>query len=528
MFSPSSQTFIEVDAGITAEIICLRMLWLWLFTFLLLFTIHVRALYLVSEGQTVLDAEPLAEEGVLSSFVAQPARGWTVEDILDAAETANADVWHVSPSHVDVYFSTIRNYHESQLKAANLSESTRIIDRSLLSATPYPTSAPSWNLSSLSNTTFHASYHPLYEVENFMEELATLNPHLVQLANLGHSAEGREMFAIKISRDTLSQKSGSSAQGKAKTGIVVTGAQHAREWVATSTALYLAHALVASAAEPYAMSSLLDDHSAVRPPSRVSSTFIHEFYIIPLPNPDGYAYTWEHDRLWYKNRQILGPNEKCVGLDMNRQGIPLDGHKWKPTARFPRLKAADPSTSNSRGGIDPCTQWYPGHRPFQSPEVNNIANYITTLPALQVYIDLRSYGQMLSAPFSYSCKKMPKDAENLSEAALGATRAIKLVHGTTFTTGGLCSMLYKAPGNVVDWMYAKAGVPYSYAVHLRDTGTYGFSLPAEWIRPVGEETASMIQFLAEFTPGGRKCALPLHPQPECSADNLLSAAELPV
>ncbi len=67
-------------------------------------------------------------------------------------------------------------------------------------------------------------------------------------------------------------------------------------------------------------------------------------------------------------------------------------------------------------------------------------------------------------------------------------------------------------------MYKKAGIKYSYSVHLRDTGTvrpipsgalpatmsmtrtfqYGFNLPAEWIRPVGEETAAMIRSLAEF------------------------------
>jgi Zinc carboxypeptidase len=34
-------------------------------------------------------------------------------------------------------------------------------------------------------------------------------------------------------------------------------------------------------------------------------------------------------------------------------------------------------------------------------------------------------------------------------------------------------MLYRAPGNIVDWMYKRAGIKYSYVVHLRDTGTVG-------------------------------------------------------
>ena len=35
-------------------------------------------------------------------------------------------------------------------------------------------------------------------------------------------------------------------------------------------------------------------------------------------------------------------------------------------------------------------------------------------------------------------------------------------------------MLYTAPGNVLDWMYARQKIKYSYAVHLRDTGTVRF------------------------------------------------------
>lgn len=68
------------------------------------------------------------------------------------------------------------------------------------------------------------------------------------------------------------------------------------------------------------MSSLLDVY--VRPFISVFKPcgliYAQDFYVIPSPNPDGYDYTWESDRYWYKNRQIMGPNAKCIGLDMNR------------------------------------------------------------------------------------------------------------------------------------------------------------------------------------------------------------------
>jgi len=303
---------------------------------------------------------------------------------------------------------------------------------------------------------------------------------------LGHSAEGREMLGVKLSRNIGK---------KPRLGFVIHGAQHAREWVATATTLYLAHALVTS------LQGLLDKF---------------DFYVIPTPNPDGYTYTWESDRFWYKNRQIMGPNVKCIGLDMGRNW----GYKWKATAIGGGDNIQDDDdtdtefslpydflkTQNEKDQtpVDPCSHWYPGHRPFESPEANNIANFITTLPNLQAFLDLRTYGQMLSPPYSYSCKVLPRDAEDQFEAATGAAAALGQVHGTKVRVGTLCEQLYKAPGNVIDWMYKRAGIKYSYAVHLRDTGTYGFSLPPEWIRPVGEETSGMVEYLAKFisTPRG--------------------------
>jgi hypothetical protein len=38
----------------------------------------------------------------------------------------------------------------------------------------------------------------------------------------------------------------------------------------------------------------------------------------------------------------------------------------------------------------------------------------------------------VSSPYSYSCKRVPKDAEDQIEAGLGAARALMEVHGTEF------------------------------------------------------------------------------------------------
>ena len=86
--------------------------------------------------------------------------------------------------------------------------------------------------SSLANSTSHAFYHPLDEIHTFMHELAAAHPALIQLINIGHSGEGREMLAMKISSTPPTARAGATNAKKA--GFVITGAQHAREVSAVS------------------------------------------------------------------------------------------------------------------------------------------------------------------------------------------------------------------------------------------------------------------------------------------------------
>jgi len=49
-----------------------------------------------------------------------------------------------------------------------------------------------------------------------------------------------------------------------------------------------------------------------------------------------------------------------------------------------------------------------------------------------------------------------------------------------------------ATGGSMDWAKSKLGVPYTFEWELRDTGSYGFLLPADQIIPTALETLDSI------------------------------------
>ncbi|KAG8907769.1 putative metallocarboxypeptidase ecm14 [Tulasnella sp. 403] len=337
--------------------------------------------------------------------------------VIDSARANNLDIWSLNKDYVDIYFpseSGVPAYFTS-LNHTALSPALPNRETSLR-----PSPIGPWNVSTLANCTFHNGFHTLEEIDSFVQQLANEYPNLVELVRLGKTSENRDILALNISMRRADRPK------KRRKRIVIQGAQHAREvgaslalslasgdqgvwlmqWIASSTALYIAHSLLVHNSDPYSNHKLLK---------------WEDFTIIPLPNPDGYVYTWNHDRLWYKNRADVHGG-KCHGIDLNRNW----DYAWEP--------AVDP---------DPCSHWYPGNQPFQAVEAKAISAYISRTPNIHAFLDLRNYGQLVMYPFSHTCAVHPKDEENLEEGALGAAKALTKTHGTHMGTGSLCHELYR-------------------------------------------------------------------------------------
>ncbi|KAF9425663.1 hypothetical protein BGZ94_007345 [Podila epigama] len=275
-------------------------------------------------------------------------------------------------------------------------------------------------------------YHSFAEHQTWLQSLISSNPTKATAISAGKSFQNRNQNGVKI--------------GNGPNHIVIHGTQHAREWITTMVVEYIAKELV-SGTDPR-VAGYLNKYS---------------IHIIPIMNPDGFVITQTSNRLHRKNAQVNGG---CLGTDTNRNW----GFKW----------GTGGSSSN------PCAEDYKGPSAFSSPEATNIAAYLRSVPKLVTYIDFHSYSQLWMVPYGYTSTR-PGNYAYMNGLAQKAATALRNVHGTSFRTGDIYSTIYQASGSSTDYAYS-VGAGASFAVELRDTGRYGFSLPANQIVPSGQET----------------------------------------
>ncbi|KAH8371495.1 hypothetical protein KR093_007701 [Drosophila rubida] len=284
-------------------------------------------------------------------------------------------------------------------------------------------------------------YHTLDEIYAWLDLLEARYADIVTPFSIGKSYEGRPIRGIKIS-----YKQGNPA-------VFIESNIHAREWITSATITYF-----------------IDELLVPRKPGVRDIATNVDWYIIPVLNVDGFAYSHESERLWRKSRLPSDPKGECIGTDLNRN---FD-YRWM------LIGASD----------DPCSELYAGPSAESDPEISQLTSYINnSIPegTIKIYISLHSYGQYVLSPWGHTAEEFPEHYPQMMGVAKGFADALVRRYGTVFTYGSSATTLYEVSGSGKEWAYGVKNITIPYTIELRDKGELGFLLPPSDIIPVARE-----------------------------------------
>ncbi|KFA72564.1 hypothetical protein S40288_06867 [Stachybotrys chartarum IBT 40288] len=310
------------------------------------------------------------------------------------------------------------------------------------------------DVSTMADITWFNNYHPYAEHLTFLQELQTQFPARARVITSGTTGQGRAITGIHMYGST---------GGGSRPAIIFHGNVHAREWITSMTVEYFAWTLLSGYASNTEIRGFLDRY---------------DFYLFPVVNPDGFVYSQTTDRLWRKNRQAVSGNS-CLGTDVNRNW----NYQWAPTGG---------------ASTNPCAQDYKGPSAASAPETRALASFASSIRSsqgLKLYIDWHSYSQLFMSPYGYSCTALPSRNAEYQRLLAGTVSAIRAVNGLSFGYGPICSTIYRVTGGGVDYVQDVIQADYVFTAELRDTGRYGFVLPANQILPSGQEAWAAVRYL---------------------------------
>ena len=108
---------------------------------------------------------------------------------------------------------------------------------------------------------------------------------------------------------------------------------------------------------------------------------------------------------------------------------------------------------------------------------------------------LSTHGTDKSKAYGYFCTIVTANNAEYQSLAQGVVAAIKAVYGTVFKAGPICPTIYQVSGSSVDYATDVSKAQYAFTSELKDTGSYGFVLPANQILPSATEAYAGFRYL---------------------------------
>jgi len=235
-------------------------------------------------------------------------------------------------------------------------------------------------------------------------------PDLLQRHVIGHSYEGRELYAYSLfdRKNRLFEKCPQ---------VLLTSLMHAREPAGLTVVLYF-------------IGRTLELHEQADPEATYALRS-REVWAVPFVNPDGYV---ANENLLHKViRKNLRPTcdespeqstyQHQSGIDLNRNF----GFHWSPQYK-------------------PCNEEYQGSAPFSEPETQALKQLIEAHD-FKTAVNFHSYGGMLTHPYNFGAKRLRADDQEFYD------EIAKVFDWPRFGPA-LATVGYPAPGESDDWMYS--------------------------------------------------------------------------
>jgi hypothetical protein len=261
------------------------------------------------------------------------------------------------------------------------------------------------------------SYDEAGGIRDQLYAAARNNPQLVKLEVLGHTSQGREIIAVKLTQGARGQQDGT------RPAVLYSSTQHAREWISTEVNRRL-------------MNHFIDGWRANdRDIRQLLQTT--ELWFVLVANPDGYQFTFDHERLWRKNLR-----------DNNGDGQTQVGDGVDPNRNFPNHWGFDEEGSSSIQSSDT----YRGPAPLSEPETQAMVGLLDRI-GFSFQVNYHSNGQWLLYAEGWQTGTPTAD-DPIYYAMSGNLDAPAIAD---FHPGLSSDVLYVTNGETTDYAHAATG-----------------------------------------------------------------------
>ena len=304
-----------------------------------------------------------------------------------------------------------------------------------------------------------SAYHNYAEMVAAIEQTAAAYPDIVRVSTVGHSLEGRDILAVKISDEP-------AMEDPAEPAVLFMSLHHAREHLTVEMALEVIRLFTEGYGHDPALTNLVNTR---------------EIWVLPNINPDGgeYDIATGFYQYWRKNRR---PNTGgSVGVDLNRNY----GYKW-----------GGPGSSDWPGD-----ETYRGPAAFSEPETQVVRDFVLAHGDITAAITFHTYAELILYPYGYTYDDQPPDMTLID------LMVFRKLAGDMAATNGYtpqqASDLYTTSGDTVDWLYGERHI-FGFTFEMYPKGDPGFYPPGSIIERETRRNDAAVIYLTAVADNPRK------------------------